>query len=43
MKRCIKNLSEKQKQWLWFIGLWTASLLTVVTIGYAIKLIMFAI
>lgn len=37
------GLTKKQRQWLWFVGLWTASLFTVLTIGYAIKFVMFAI
>jgi len=36
-----KNLSIKQKQWLWFVGLWCGGLLTVSAIGYAIKFLMF--
>lgn len=32
--------AEKRKQWLWFVGIWTASLLTVLTLGYSIKFLM---
>ncbi len=31
---------KKLKQWGWFIGIWTASLLTVMTLGYIIKFLM---
>lgn len=31
---------SKLKQWGWFIGIWTASLLCVLTLGYGIKFIM---
>lgn len=31
---------EKLKQWGWFIGLWTASLLVVLSLGYVIKFLM---
>lgn len=30
--------SEKAKQWLWFIGLWGASLGVTLSIAYVIKL-----
>lgn len=43
--QCIKNiegkLSTRQKQWLWFVGLWLAGLVTVASIGYLIKFVMF--
>lgn len=35
------RLSEKQRQWLWFVGLWCGGLLAVTTLGYAIKFLMF--
>jgi hypothetical protein len=31
---------QKAKQWLWFIGLWLASLTFVMACGYAIKFLM---
>lgn len=31
---------KKVKQWAWFIGIWAASLLTVLTLGYGIKFLM---
>jgi len=40
-KNYFKGLSEKQKQWAWFVGLWFVGLLTVSGVGYAIKLLMF--
>lgn len=36
----MKPPTEKQKQWLWFIALWTASLTAVLTLGYTIKFLM---
>ncbi len=33
-------VTEKQKQWLWFIGLWLAGFLTLGIISMAIKMIM---
>lgn len=33
----MKCFTEKQKQWMWFAGIWSASLLSVLTMGYAIK------
>ncbi|HLF66170.1 MAG TPA: hypothetical protein VI522_00990 [Gammaproteobacteria bacterium] len=29
----------KTRQWLWFIGLWLAGLLTVVALSYPIKIL----
>lgn len=41
MKPCIKlALSERQKQWAWFVGLWFAGLLSVASAGYLIKFLM---
>lgn len=40
-KNYFERLSEKQKQWAWFVGLWFAGLLTVSGVGYAIKFLMF--
>tara|TARA_Y100000034_G_scaffold119470_1_gene161305 strand:+ start:177 stop:317 length:141 start_codon:yes stop_codon:yes gene_type:complete len=40
-KDLLTKLSSKQKQWLWFVALWLAGLLTVASIGYAIKFLMF--
>lgn len=39
MKRITKDMSEKQKEWLWFAGLWSASLATVLLVGYGIKFV----
>ena len=36
----MKFHTKKQKQWLWFIGLWCAGLLSVFAISYIIKIIM---
>jgi hypothetical protein len=35
MNTAIKH--KKLKQWGWFAGIWTASLLTVLSVGYGIK------
>ncbi len=32
-------LTDKQKQWLWFAGLWCGGLISVLTLGYGIKFI----
>jgi len=32
-----RNLSEKQKQWLWFAGLWFGGLFCVLTLSFFIK------
>lgn len=43
MKQCIKwfeSLSEKKKQWLWFVSLWCGGLATVSAMGYVIKWMM---
>ena len=34
------KLTKRQKEWAWFIGLWTSSLLLVMSLGYAIKFLM---
>lgn len=34
------QLSEKQKQWLWFIGLWCGGLASVFILAKIIKLAM---
>ncbi len=31
---------QKLKQWAWFVGIWLASLLAVMTLGYVIKFLM---
>ena len=36
----MKNLSKKQRQWAWFIGLYSAGFLTIFTIAQLIKLAM---
>jgi hypothetical protein len=36
----MKRPTEKQKQWLWFIGLWCCSLGAVLLLGYVIRLMM---
>ena len=41
LKDYFEGLSTKKRQWIWFIGLWFAGLLTVASIGYAIKFLMF--
>ena len=43
MKPCIKlfeKLSEKQRQWTWFVGLWCGGLLSVTALGYLIRYVM---
>ena len=35
-----RTIKEKHKQWLWFIGLWLASLSAVLLLGYMIKFLM---
>jgi hypothetical protein len=37
------TLTEKQKQWAWFIGLWCAGLFVVTSVGYLIKFLIFLI
>lgn len=34
------NLSKKQKEWAWFAGIWSASLLAALSLGYAIKFLL---
>lgn len=34
------NLTTKQKQWLWFVGLWCGGLGAALLLGGAIKLLM---
>ncbi len=34
------QLTEKRKQWLWFVGLWCGGLAAVSILGYGIKLLM---
>ena len=36
------KITKKQREWLWFIGLWCAGLLSVSIAGYLIKFLMFA-
>lgn len=36
----MKRPTEKQKQWLWFIGLWCGSLSAVFLLAYVIRLMM---
>ncbi len=33
-----RPLTEKQRQWLWFAGLWCGGLASVLVLGYGIKL-----
>lgn len=40
IERLESRLSEKQCQWVWFIGLWAFGLLSVGTLAYAIRLVM---
>ncbi len=35
----MKRITDTQKQWLWFIGLWCAGLVSVATLAYAIRLL----
>ncbi len=35
------NRSKKQKQWLWFLGLWVLGLFSVLCVSYMIKWLMF--
>ena len=36
----MKNLSKKQSQWLWFVGLYVAGFLVVFSMAQLIKLAM---
>lgn len=36
-----RNLSVKQRQWLWFFGLWGGGLLAVTLLSYIIRFMMF--
>jgi hypothetical protein len=36
----MKRPTDKQKQWLWFIGLWCGSLSAVFLLAYVIRLMM---
>lgn len=36
----MKALTEKNRQWLWFGGLWCAGLLTCLLLAYAVRLIL---
>jgi hypothetical protein len=36
----MKRLTEKQRQWAWFIGLWCSGLSAVLLLGYVIRLMM---
>jgi hypothetical protein len=33
----MRRLTEKQKQWAWFVALWCGGLLTVLTLSSIIK------
>lgn len=35
-----KNRSQKQRQWLWFVGLWFGGLFAVLSLSTIIKLMM---
>lgn len=37
----MKALTKKQKQWIWFVGLWCAGLGTVYLMSGIIRLLMF--
>jgi hypothetical protein len=37
----MKPCTKKQKEWLWFIGLWLAGLGTVAAVSYAIRFFIF--
>lgn len=44
INRCTRmKLNKKLKQWLWFVGLWCAGLLTVTIVGKIIKFFMFSL
>ncbi len=36
MSQCIK-LNQRTRQWLWFIGLWSGGLASVLLLSYLIK------
>ena len=36
----MKRPTEKQKQWLWFVGLWCGGLSAVMLLAYLIRLMM---
>jgi hypothetical protein len=36
----MKPVTEKQKQWLWFIGLWFTGLGTTALLAYAVRWVM---
>jgi hypothetical protein len=33
----MRPITEKQKQWLWFVGLWFAGLGAVAVLAYAVR------
>lgn len=33
----MKHITENQKQWLWFIGLWCAGFVSVAILAYAVR------
>jgi hypothetical protein len=36
----MKQLTKKQRQWLWFVGLWCGSLSAVLLLAYVLRLMM---
>ena len=36
----MKQLTKKQKQWAWFVGLWCVGLSSALTLGYIIRWMM---
>ena len=37
----MKSLTERQKQWAWFIGLWWVGLFTTALLAYAVRWFLF--
>ena len=37
---CLKKMSVRQRQWLWFVGLWCSGLAAVLLLAYGIRLVM---
>lgn len=35
----MKHTTDTKKQWIWFIGLWFAGLVSVAALAYAIRLL----
>lgn len=38
MKKCI---SKKHREWAWFLGLWLLGLISIATISYVLKKVLF--